>query len=89
MSVALLKLDMHLAADPRNPPKSRNIYPGNDEAGDPLLGKNASARPKAAPISRKNEHRRQRPHRPGRIAIPYERFVAGLSLPRAAVQSER
>jgi len=53
MSVALLKLDMHLAADPRNPPKSRNIYPGNDEAGDPLLGKNASARPKAAPISRK------------------------------------
>jgi hypothetical protein len=25
---------MHLAADPRNPLKSRNIYPRNDEAGD-------------------------------------------------------
>jgi hypothetical protein len=34
----LAGLDMYLAADPQNPPKSRNIYPRNDEAGDPLLG---------------------------------------------------
>jgi hypothetical protein len=25
---------MHLAENPRNPLKSRNIYPGNDEVGD-------------------------------------------------------
>jgi site-specific DNA recombinase len=50
---------MYLAADPRNPLKSRNIYPRNDEAGDLCFSKNARARPKAALLSpEKRVHRR-------------------------------
>lgn len=70
---------MHLAADPRNPLKSRNIYPRNDEAGEPCSAKCKRETEGRSDLPEKSERRR---HRQWRVAIPYERFVAGLGLPR-------